>query len=87
MYSTMVKKTPHTRTAMGSGEYSEELHGHACYINHVRIMDFSLSLKYPDMVGVWNDEVYCYNGQNHRDGYIDEPVFYFGGPGRNNFCP
>ncbi|XP_030452737.1 uncharacterized protein LOC115674486 [Syzygium oleosum] len=87
VYSTMVKKTPHTRTAMGSGAYSEALHGRACYINHVRIMDFSLSLKYPEWVGVYNDQVYCYNGQNHRDGYIGEPVFYFGGPGQNHFCP
>ncbi|KAF8023247.1 hypothetical protein BT93_F0678 [Corymbia citriodora subsp. variegata] len=87
VYSTMVKKTPHTRTAMGSGKYSEELHGSACYIKQVRIMDYSLSLKYPEMVQVYNDEVYCYNGNNHRDGYVGEPVFYFGGPGQNNFCP
>ncbi|KAL3746829.1 hypothetical protein ACJRO7_015727 [Eucalyptus globulus] len=87
VYSTMVKKSPHTRTAMGSGKYSEALHGHACYINHVRIMDYSLSLKYPGMVQVYNDEVYCYNGNNHRDKPVDEPVFYFGGPGQNNFCP
>ncbi|XP_048133974.1 uncharacterized protein LOC115756789 [Rhodamnia argentea] len=87
VHSTMVKKAPHTRTGMGSGEYSEKLYGHACYINHVRIVDFSLALKYPEWVGVYNDEAYCYNGDNHRDGYIGEPVFYFGGPGQNNFCP
>ncbi|KAK3438382.1 hypothetical protein EUGRSUZ_C02999, partial [Eucalyptus grandis] len=85
VYSTMVKKSPHTRTAMGSGEYSEAFHGRACYIKNVRIVDYSLSLKYPEMVQVYNDEVYCYNGNNHRDTPVDEPVFYFGGPGQNNF--
>ncbi|KAF8023249.1 LOW QUALITY PROTEIN: hypothetical protein BT93_F0680 [Corymbia citriodora subsp. variegata] len=83
VYSTMVKKSPHTRTAMGSGEYPEALHGHASYIKQVRIKDYSLSLNTLN----YNDEVYCYNGNNHRDGYIAEPVFYFGGPGQNNFCP
>ncbi|KAH9799844.1 AslB [Citrus sinensis] len=83
VYSPNVKKTPHTKTAMGSGSFSHGLQGSACSIEHVRIIDFSLQLKYPQWVGTWADEYYCYDAYNYVKGYTTEPVFFFGGPGQN----
>ncbi|KAF3447499.1 hypothetical protein FNV43_RR12685 [Rhamnella rubrinervis] len=87
VYSPNVKKTPHTTTTMGSGEYASTLHGSACYIKAPRIVDYSLSLKYPQWVGTWADEPYCYSAYNYVQAPGVEPVFYFGGPGRNPNCP
>lgn len=87
VYSESVKKTPHTKTAMGSGSFASGLRGSACFISHPRIMDFSKSFKYPEWVGTWADEDYCYNPLNYREGIVGEPVFYFGGPGQNPNCP
>ncbi|GKV48737.1 hypothetical protein SLEP1_g55536 [Rubroshorea leprosula] len=55
---------------------------------HVRIMDFSRTLKYPEWVGTWSDEPPCYSSLNLA-GYSVEPVFYFGGPGGGRYadCP
>ena len=87
VYSANVRKRPHTTTAMGSGEFARTLHGSACYIEGVRIIDYSLALKYPERVDSWGDEDYCYSAYNYIKGYGVEPVFYFGGPGRNSLCP
>ncbi|XP_015885083.3 protein neprosin [Ziziphus jujuba] len=87
VYSPNVKKTPHTTTTMGSGNYASSLQGAACYIKNVRIVDYSLSSKYPQWVGTWADEPYCYSAYNYMEAYGVEPVFYFGGPGRNPNCP
>ncbi|KAI4316559.1 hypothetical protein L6164_024532 [Bauhinia variegata] len=87
VYSTQIRKTPHTQTAMGSGDFASGLYGNACYMQNVRIMDYSLSLKYPEYVSTWADEAYCYSAQNYVK-YGVEPVFYFGGPGRKPpYCP
>lgn len=87
VYSPNVKKTPHTTTTMGSGEFASALHGGACYVKTVRIVDYSLSSKYPQWIGTWADEPYCYSAYNYMEAYEVEPVFYFGGPGRNPNCP
>ncbi|XVE70964.1 hypothetical protein DITRI_Ditri10aG0111900 [Diplodiscus trichospermus] len=86
VYSPNVKKTPHTKTAMGSGDFASGLWGNACFIDNVRIVDYSLSLKYPEWVGTWADEYYCYTAYNYVK-YGAYPVFYFGGPGQNSLCP
>ncbi|XP_057985262.1 uncharacterized protein LOC110651705 [Hevea brasiliensis] len=40
VYSPNVRKTPHTKTAVGSGYTAENLNGFGCFINNVRIVDF-----------------------------------------------
>ncbi|KAJ7958325.1 Protein of Unknown Function (DUF239) [Quillaja saponaria] len=88
VYSSKIKKAPHTTTAMGSGEFARNLYGNACYIQNVRIMDYSLMLKYPEWVQTYASEEYCYSAYNYIKGYGTEPVFYFGGPGRKPpYCP
>ncbi|XP_027356576.1 uncharacterized protein LOC113865947 [Abrus precatorius] len=88
VFSTKLKKeTPHTGTGMGSGDFANGLMGEACYMNNVRIKDYSLSLKYPEFVSAMADEPYCYNSLNDVK-YGVEPTFYFGGPGRRPpYCP
>ncbi|XP_062098504.1 protein neprosin-like [Humulus lupulus] len=86
VYSPNVRKKPHTTTAMGSGEAASALHGFASYVKNVRIMDYSMSLKYPEWVDTWADEDYCYSALNQVK-YGVEPTFYFGGPGKNPLCP
>lgn len=81
-----MKKTPHTKTAMGSGSFAQSLYASACFINHVRIIDYSLQLKYPEWVGTWADEEDCYDAYNLIQGYTVEPIFFFGGPGQNPRC-
>ncbi|XVF46610.1 hypothetical protein PTKIN_Ptkin03bG0041500 [Pterospermum kingtungense] len=86
VYSPNVKKTPHTKTGMGSGDYAAYMWGRACFIGDIRIIDSSLSLKYPEWVSTWADENNCYTTYN----YVvpdAEPIFYFGGPGQNPLCP
>ncbi|GMI88512.1 hypothetical protein like AT5G25950 [Hibiscus trionum] len=87
VYSTNVKKSPHTKTAMGSGDYAYGLFGNACFVQNPNIVDFSLSLKYPEWVGTWADDYNCYSALNYQKAYGTLPVFYFGGPGQNHNCP
>ncbi|KAL2346523.1 hypothetical protein Fmac_000523 [Flemingia macrophylla] len=86
--STNIKKeSPHTGTTMGSGDFAGGRYANACYMRNVRIKDYSLQLKYPDPVTAMADEPYCYSSLNEVK-YGLEPVFYFGGPGRNPpYCP
>lgn len=82
VYSQNLKKiTPHTRTAMGSGNMAAGLFGVACFISQIRIIDYSLQLKYPEHVTIYGDEYYCYSAQNYQSSLAMEPIFYFGGPG------
>ncbi|OMO86608.1 hypothetical protein COLO4_21019 [Corchorus olitorius] len=86
VYSPNVKKTPHTKTAMGSGNFASP-----CFIYNARIIDFSdKTVKYPQWVGTWTDEIFCYTAYNYVKGNgngSSYPVFYFGGPGQNPNCP
>ncbi|WVZ20127.1 hypothetical protein V8G54_007449 [Vigna mungo] len=75
------KKKPHTTTQMGSGEFANGRYRQACFMRNIKIMDYSLQLKYPRDVTTVSQEPYCYNTLNDvRPGV--EPMFYFGGPGR-----
>ncbi|KAB2072104.1 hypothetical protein ERO13_A08G249100v2 [Gossypium hirsutum] len=87
VYSPKVKKSPHTKTGMGSGQFAWGLQGNACYMDNIAIVDFSMQLKYPQWVDTWVDEEYCYTAYNYQEGYGTLPVFYFGGPGQNYNCP
>ncbi|KAK9141963.1 hypothetical protein Syun_011363 [Stephania yunnanensis] len=87
VYSSKIRGVkPHTTTAMGSGNWASYLWGHACFIQHVRIRDWSLTWKYPEWVYAMADEADCYGVLQSRPRPLDEPVLFFGGPGRNNFC-
>ncbi|CAK9317383.1 unnamed protein product [Citrullus colocynthis] len=86
VFSSNVKKVPHTGTNMGSGDYAGALNKYACYVRYPRIVDNSLQLKYPQKVGTWTDESNCYSAYNYQRTYTTEPVFYFGGPGRSRDC-
>lgn len=86
--STQVKQTPHTGTVMGSGEEARHLYGKAAFIQNIRIMDNSLTLKYPEFVSDLANEPDCYSAYNYAQKIGAEPVFYFGGPGRHPpYCP
>ncbi|XVF48626.1 hypothetical protein PTKIN_Ptkin03bG0205300 [Pterospermum kingtungense] len=86
VYSPNVKKTPHTKTAMGSGEFPSFMWGKASFISNARIVDPFWTVKYPDFVGTYADENNCYSTYNYRK-VGAEPVFYFGGPGQDSLCP
>jgi hypothetical protein len=87
VFSYQVKTTPpHTGTQMGSGDEAMSRFGLACYISNVRIKDYSKTLKYPAYVTTYAAEPYCYSALNEAP-YGQDPVFYFGGEGRNNYCP
>ncbi|KAK7853110.1 hypothetical protein CFP56_036866, partial [Quercus suber] len=83
VYSKNMKGVkPHTTTAMGSGEYASGLLGEACFIENVRILDYSLQVKYPESVHSMAEEPDCYSSLNYQKSLAYEPMFYFGGPGR-----
>jgi hypothetical protein len=50
-------------------------------------VDGYLLLKYPQWVSNFSEEPNCYTAYNYRKNPADEPIFYFGGPGRNPNCP
>ncbi|XP_052887605.1 uncharacterized protein LOC108468348 [Gossypium arboreum] len=87
VYSSTVRKSPHTKTAMGSGKFASSLKGNACYMENIAIVDFSTQLQYPPEVTTLAEENYCYTALNHQDGSESSPTFYFGGPGQNYNCP
>ncbi|KEH35868.1 putative neprosin [Medicago truncatula] len=83
VFSYEVKtKPPHTGTQMGSGDAASGRFGAACYMGSVRIKDYSQALKYPSFVSTHAAEPYCYSALNDAP-YGKDPVFYFGGAGRN----
>ncbi|KAG6608393.1 hypothetical protein SDJN03_01735, partial [Cucurbita argyrosperma subsp. sororia] len=86
VFSSELKKVPHTGTAMGSGDYAGARAYYASFVSTPRIVDYSLQLKYPERVGTWADEPTCYSVDNFQETYTSEPVFYYGGPGRSRDC-
>ncbi|XP_006289252.2 uncharacterized protein LOC17882439 [Capsella rubella] len=87
VHSPNILKKPHTVTSMGSGQWANYLYGEACYHTNLRIKDYSMQLKYPKYLNEYTDESNCYTTKLHRKTYMSEPRFYFGGPGRNRYCP
>ncbi|XP_039123475.1 uncharacterized protein LOC120260100 [Dioscorea cayenensis subsp. rotundata] len=78
---------PHTATAMGSGAFANEHWGYSSFIQKPRIMDYSSTYKYPQPYGAYTPAINCYSGENYARKLFTEPLFYFGGPGRNMYCP
>ncbi|XP_072983294.1 protein neprosin-like [Typha latifolia] len=77
---------PHTSTAMGSGEFATMHWSHASFVGEPRVMDYSMSFKYPDPGTAYSSKTNCYSAENYAEVRFTEPLFYFGGPGRNMYC-
>ncbi|PON86188.1 hypothetical protein TorRG33x02_180620 [Trema orientale] len=86
VYSTTVGHTPHTSTGMGSGRFPDYVFGNSGVVKRMRIHDNSATLKFPEWVEQFTDEFNCYDVEYVED-YIEDPEFYYGGPGRNPMCP
>ncbi|XP_020412965.1 uncharacterized protein LOC18790036 [Prunus persica] len=87
VYSSRVGTTPHTRTDMGSGHFAESsVWGTSGVIKRIRVHENSPGLKFPDIVNTLMDEFNCYDVKYLSD-YVEDPEFYYGGPGRNYMCP
>lgn len=85
VYSSSIGHTPHTATQMGNGQFATVL-DFSSAITRMRIHDNSEFLKIPEWVTDYSDEYNCYDVWLMSD-YIDDPQFYYGGPGRNPKCP
>ncbi|PPD92634.1 hypothetical protein GOBAR_DD10393 [Gossypium barbadense] len=86
VYSSKLEQVPHTETQMGNGNFPDYIDGNSGYMKRMRILDISLNLKFPEWVGTYADEYWCYQSQYVSD-YVVDPEFYFGGPRRNEMCP
>ncbi|KAF8095688.1 hypothetical protein N665_0326s0030 [Sinapis alba] len=87
VYSLNVRRTPHTKTPMGSGDSPTQLWGKACYHTYIRIKDASMEPKYPMPLAEFSDENQCYTTILHKETNVSEPYLYFGGSGQSPFCP
>jgi hypothetical protein len=86
VYSTKLGGVrPHTSTGMGSGDYAH-IFGGSGVARNIRVLDGGTLIKYPDYVYPYADEYDCYN-YKYYTAYTDDPPFFFGGPGRNPYCP
>lgn len=85
VYSSTVGHTPHTATQMGTGQFATVLHESGS-ITRMRIHDNSAALKFPEWVDDFSDEYNCYDVEYVGD-YVEDPEFYYGGPGKNPMCP
>jgi len=85
VYSSSIGHSPHTATQMGNGQFGSVLDVSAA-ITRMRIHDNSEALKIPEWATEYSDEYNCYDVWYMSD-YIDDPQFYYGGPGRNIRCP
>ncbi|KAK8698556.1 hypothetical protein V6N13_114668 [Hibiscus sabdariffa] len=86
VYSTKLGRPPHTGTHMGNGRFPDGGTGNSGYFKRLRVLDISLNLKLPEWMTTYEDEYFCYRGDYISD-YIEDPEFYYGGPGRNWRCP
>ncbi|KAG5522130.1 hypothetical protein RHGRI_034351 [Rhododendron griersonianum] len=76
----------HTLTQMGSGHFSGEGFGKASYFRNLQVVDWDNSLIPVSNLWVLADHPNCYDirgGINNVCGNY----FYYGGPGRNVWCP
>ncbi|KAL9226863.1 hypothetical protein vseg_002626 [Gypsophila vaccaria] len=90
VFSADIRKTPHTTTYMGSGEFLGLDRTYNCFIENIRVLQDPLGawdLPNPEYVGIYTDEKQCYGANFHVSGYMKEPTLFFGGPGRSSLCP
>ncbi|KAL3633518.1 hypothetical protein CASFOL_022280 [Castilleja foliolosa] len=87
VYSKRVGTTrPHTATQMGSGRFSDFIFGTSGYVKRMRVLENGMVLRFPQWVNSYTDEYRCYDLYYISD-YVEDPEFYFGGPGKNPLCP
>lgn len=86
VYSSKMGHPPHTATAMGSGNFLEPDWGNSGWIKRMQIQDNSAVLKFPDCVEAYSDEYNRYEAYYVSD-YVQDPEFYYGGPGKSYICP
>lgn len=87
VYSTMVKTHhPHTATYMGNGNGPVTIFEDCGTMKRMRVEQNSQPLMMPEWTDVEVDEYRCYDIMYLVD-YIDDPIFYYGGPGRSPWCP
>lgn len=86
VYSSKLQHAPHTTTAMGNGNFPLPYLCNSGCITRMRIHDNSRTLKFPDWVETYTDEYNCYDVMYVGD-YIEDPEFFYGGPGKNYICP
>lgn len=77
---------PHTSTGMGSGNFPDFVGGYSGYVKRMRVLGNNLILRFPEWVNGYSDEYECYDVYYIGD-YVQDPEFYYGGPGRNPICP
>ncbi|KAL5986231.1 hypothetical protein ACLOJK_014564 [Asimina triloba] len=85
VYSSRMSESPHTATWMGNGRFA--LSPGSSYMSTIRVRDNSLVWKYPTWTYTYYNQYKCYDAFNDADGHPDDPLFYFGGPGRSLKCP
>lgn len=76
----------HTKTQMGSGQFSGEGFGKACYFRDLQVVDWDNSLVPLSNLQVLADHPNCYDIQGGINSVWGN-YFYFGGPGQNPKCP
>ncbi|KAL6528770.1 hypothetical protein OROMI_028946 [Orobanche minor] len=87
VYSTKIGSNhPHTTTGMGSGHFPDFVFGNSGYVKRMRVLENSMVLRFPQWVNSYSDEYDCYDVYYISD-YVEDPEFYYGGPGRNPICP
>ncbi|CAK9143966.1 unnamed protein product [Ilex paraguariensis] len=88
VYSSKVgtQSHPHTATAMGNGNYPDIIFDNSGYVKRIRVHENYPGLKFPEWVNAYSDEYDCYEVYYISD-YVEDPEFYYGGPGRNPQCP
>ncbi|XWS17666.1 hypothetical protein CRYUN_Cryun33cG0087200 [Craigia yunnanensis] len=52
VYSSKLGQSPHTKTAMGNGNFPDYISGNSGFVKRMRILDISLNLKSPDWAGI-----------------------------------
>ncbi|KAF2304382.1 hypothetical protein GH714_030612 [Hevea brasiliensis] len=86
VYSLKLGHPNHTRTEMGNGQFPDGMFGNSGTVKRLRIRENSLILKFPEWVFTYSDDYDCYRTLYVED-YIEDPEFYYGGPGRSPVCP
>ncbi|CAI9093614.1 OLC1v1029161C1 [Oldenlandia corymbosa var. corymbosa] len=87
VYSKRVGMHPgHTATGMGCGQYpSPEPFFGSAFVKRMRVIQNKVLVP-PAFVNTYADEYRCYRALYLSD-YVEDPEFYYGGPGRNFLCP
>ncbi|KAI3822023.1 hypothetical protein L1987_09604 [Smallanthus sonchifolius] len=87
VYSSRVKTIhPHTATQMGNGYTPPAIYDTCGTMTRMRVEQNSGPLIAPEWSDVAVDEYRCYDILYMVD-YVADPIFYYGGPGRNGDKP